>query len=53
MSSSTPPPPHPGLGRHRRYGFFAWFVFIVAIGAVLALAGGCLAVMYGPVLTGG
>ncbi|MDA2812694.1 hypothetical protein O4J56_18765 [Nocardiopsis sp. RSe5-2] len=35
-----------------RNGFWAWLVFILAVGAVLALAGGCMAYMYGPLFTG-
>ncbi|MFC7744839.1 hypothetical protein ACFQXA_33800 [Nocardiopsis composta] len=30
----------------------AWFVFIIAVGAVLAVTGGCLSVMYAPVFGG-
>ncbi|MFW5419445.1 hypothetical protein J0910_22775 [Nocardiopsis sp. CNT-189] len=36
-----------------RHGFWAWFAFILAVGAVLAVTGGCLSVMYAPVFGGG
>ncbi|PSK96448.1 hypothetical protein CLV63_11142 [Murinocardiopsis flavida] len=35
-----------------RHGFVAWFVFFLAIAAVLALTGGCMALIYAPVFTG-
>lgn len=35
-----------------RNGFVAWLVFILAVGAVLALAGGCMAYMYAPLFDG-
>ncbi|MDA2803127.1 hypothetical protein [Nocardiopsis suaedae] len=35
-----------------RHGFWAWLVFILAVGAVLALAGGCMAYMYRPLFGG-
>lgn len=35
-----------------RHGFWAWLVFILAVGAVLALAGSCTAYIYRPVFGG-
>ncbi|WP_310914103.1 hypothetical protein [Lipingzhangella rawalii] len=40
-----------GRGEPRR-GPVAWLVFLGALAIVLVLAGGCLAVLYGPLLTG-
>ncbi|GAA3735397.1 hypothetical protein [Salinactinospora qingdaonensis] len=40
----TPPP---------RHGPVAWLVFIAAIAAVLVLVSGCMAMIYGPIFTGG
>ncbi len=41
-----------GGGGAPRHGFWAWLVFILAVGAVLALAAGCMAFMYAPVFGG-
>ncbi|MDT0303337.1 hypothetical protein [Streptomonospora wellingtoniae] len=46
---STPP------SQKRRasgYGPFAWTVFVLAIVSVLVLLGGCVSVLYGPLVTG-
>ncbi|CAM3913823.1 hypothetical protein NOGI109294_18385 [Nocardiopsis gilva] len=49
MSSSSPQRPD-----HRpRHGFLAWLVFILAVGSMLALIGGCMTVLYAPIFTGG
>ncbi|WP_393916480.1 hypothetical protein [Halostreptopolyspora alba] len=53
MSSETPNTSDQARDTRPRHGFLAWFVFVVAVGAVLTLAGGCVAMVYGPVLTGG
>ncbi|GAB3450755.1 hypothetical protein GCM10027570_26050 [Streptomonospora sediminis] len=50
MPSSDSPPP---TGPRRGYGVGAWTVFVLAIVSVLTLLGGCLSVLYGPLLTGG
>ncbi|CAM3741612.1 hypothetical protein [Nocardiopsis rhodophaea] len=48
-SSSSPQRPD-----HRpRHGFLAWAVFILAVGSMLALIGGCMTVLYAPLFTGG
>ena len=36
-----------------RHGFWAWFLFIAAVAAVLSVTGGCMAMMYAPVFGGG
>lgn len=53
MSSETPNTSDQVRDARPRHGFLAWFVFVVAVVVVLALAGGCMAMVYGPVLTGG
>ncbi|GAA1776104.1 MULTISPECIES: hypothetical protein [Streptomonospora] len=55
MPSSDSGGPAPPSKQRRRsgYGPFAWTVFVLAIVSVLALLGGCVSVLYGPLVTGG
>ncbi|WP_156002472.1 hypothetical protein [Streptomonospora sp. PA3] len=54
MPSSDPAgPTPPAEPRRRGYGAPAWIVFVLAIVSVLMLLGGCVSVLYAPVLTGG
>ncbi|WP_169775389.1 hypothetical protein [Streptomonospora alba] len=54
MPSSDPAGSLPPSGRRRRaHGPLAWTVFVLAIVSVLVLLGGCLSVLYGPLVTGG
>ncbi|WP_046469316.1 hypothetical protein [Allosalinactinospora lopnorensis] len=53
MSSSTPNSPDEGPAGGSKHGFLAWFVFILAIGVMLSVIGGCMALVYGPLFTGG
>ncbi|GAA3756684.1 hypothetical protein HDA32_004015 [Spinactinospora alkalitolerans] len=50
MSSS--PEPRPSAQPPKR-GPLAWLVFLAAIAAVLAVAAGCMTMMYAPIFTGG
>ncbi|MFD0773440.1 hypothetical protein ACFQZ2_05810 [Streptomonospora algeriensis] len=54
MPSSDPAGSTPPSGQRRGggHGPLAWTVFVLAIVSVLVLLGGCLSVLYGPVVTG-
>ncbi|QBI55141.1 hypothetical protein [Streptomonospora litoralis] len=45
--------PSSGQRRGGGYGVLAWTVFVLSIAAVLGLLGGCMSVLYAPLLTGG
>ncbi|GLU46213.1 hypothetical protein [Nocardiopsis ansamitocini] len=46
-------PTSPSPGPPGGYGFTAWFVFVVAVAAVLTLSVGCMTTLYAPIFTGG
>lgn len=48
MASEPESPQADGVAPRR--GCVAWIVFVVAIGAMLALAGGCMAAVYWPLV---
>ncbi|MBB4932564.1 hypothetical protein F4561_003384 [Lipingzhangella halophila] len=53
MSSDTRNTSDGARAGRPRHGFLAWLVFILAIGTVLTVVAGCMAMVYGPMLTGG